>query len=86
MIQEKILLSFVNLGFKEKRCIVDCSELYIQQPASNFVLQSVLFSSYKNHHTAQDLVAIAPHGPITFVADSYVALLLTLNHTRLWDS
>ena len=32
----------------------------------------MLFSTYKNHHTAKALVAIAPHGPVTFAPDLYV--------------
>jgi hypothetical protein len=72
LIETNMPKSFIDLGFQHTRCIIDCTELYIQQPSSNLVLQSVLFSTYKNHHTAKGLVGIAPHGPITFVSDLYV--------------
>ncbi|XP_060072930.1 uncharacterized protein LOC132563084 [Ylistrum balloti] len=63
--------TFKDLNYGNTRCIVDCTEIFLQQPSSNLVLQTVLFSSYKNHHTAKALVAIAPHGPVTFVSDLY---------------
>lgn len=82
LIQENMPQSFIDLGYKDTRCIVDCTELFIQQPSSNLVLQSVLFSTYKNHHTAKGLVAIAPHGPITFVSDLYVGSASDIDITK----
>lgn len=71
LIRSKMPQAFTDLEFDNTRCIVDCTEIFIEQPSSNLALQSVLFSTYKNHHTAKGLVAIAPHGPITFVSDLY---------------
>ena len=72
VIVENMPKSYRDLNYEKTRCIIDCTEIFIQQPSSNLVLQSVLFSHYKNHHTAKGLVGIAPHGPITFVSDLYV--------------
>lgn len=72
IIDENMPQSLKDLNYERTRCIIDCTELFIQQPSSNLALQSVLFSTYKNHHTAKALVAIAPHGPITFASDLYV--------------
>ena len=71
LIDEKMPQVFKDLKYGDTRCIIDCTEIFIQQPSSNLVMQSVLFSHYKNHHTAKGLIGIAPHGPITFVSDLY---------------
>ena len=86
LIQSRMPQSFKDLGFDQTRCIVDCTEVFLQQPSSNLVLQSVLFSSYKNHHTAKGLVAIAPHGPITFVSDLYVESASDIEITLFYSS
>ncbi|XP_069117580.1 uncharacterized protein [Argopecten irradians] len=71
LITRRLPQTFQDLGYSNTRCIIDCTEIFIQQPSSNLVLKTVLFSTYKNHHTAKGLVAIAPHGPVTFVSDLY---------------
>ena len=71
VVDENMPLAFRDINYEKTRCIVDCTEIFIQQPSSNLAMQSVLFSTYKNHHTAKGLIAIAPHGPITFVSDLY---------------
>ena len=71
LIDEKMPQVFKDLKYGDTRCIIDCTEIFIQQPSSNLVMQSVLFSHYKNHHTAKGLIGIAPHGPVTFVSDLY---------------
>ena len=53
--------------FKEKfsstRVIIDCIEVFCEMPSS-LLLNSELFSSYKNHVTLKGLVGIAPSGEI----------------------
>jgi len=58
-------------SFKDKysstRAIIDCTEIRCQM-SSNLLLNSKLFSSYKNHETLKSLVGIAPSGAITFIS------------------
>ena len=60
--------------FKDKypntRVIIDCTEIRCEMP-SGLLLNSELFSSYKNHVTFKGLVGIAPSGAITFVSQLY---------------
>ena len=60
--------------FKEKyscTCVImDCTEIRCQRPSS-LLLNSKLFSSYKNHVTLKGLVGIAPSGAITFISQLY---------------
>ena len=62
------------LDFKEKfpttRVIIDCTEVFCEMPSS-LLLNSELFSSYKNHVTLKGLVGISPSGAITFVSQLY---------------
>jgi len=53
--------------YPKTRVILDCTELKCQMP-SNLLLNSRLFSSYKNHTTVKGLVGIAPSGAITFLS------------------
>ena len=61
-------------SFKDKysstRVIIDCTEIKCQMPSS-LLLNSKLFSSYKNHVTLKGLVGIAPSGAITFISQLY---------------
>lgn len=60
--------------FKDKypntRVIIDCTEIRCEMP-SGLLLNSEMFSSYKNHVTFKGLVGIAPNGAITFVSQLY---------------
>ena len=64
--------------FKEKfpttRVIIDCTEVRCEMPSS-LLLNSELFSSYKNHVTLKGLVGIAPSGAIPFIT-------LVVSHNR----
>ena len=61
-------------AFKEKytstRVIIDCTEVRCQMPSS-LLLNSELFSSYKNHTTLKALVGISPKGSMTFIGQLY---------------
>lgn len=52
------------------RAIVDCTELFIEQPSAAGC-QRETFSSYKHHNTAKGLIAITPEGQISFISQLY---------------
>lgn len=56
--------------FKNIRCIIDCTEIFLQQP-SDFAKRGNQYSSYKGNCTAKFLVAIMPNGAICFVSDAF---------------
>ena len=51
-------------------CIIDCTEIFIEQPKS-VDIQAITWSDYKKHNTLKFLIAIAPSGFIMFVSDCY---------------
>ena len=70
LILEKMPECFKEAGYGETMCVIDCTEIHIEKP-SNYALQSITWSSYKNSNTAKALAIIAPHGPCIFVSDLY---------------
>ena len=60
--------------FKNKypntRAIIDCTEIKCQMPSS-LLLNSELFSSFKNHTTLKGLIVISPAGHISFISQLY---------------
>lgn len=56
--------------YKNIRCIIDCTEVHVQQP-SNFAAQGNAYSSYKGHTTFKFLVAVAPNGTIVYLSDAF---------------
>ena len=70
----QVVSSTMPEDFKEKypstRVIIDCTEIQCEMPSS-LVLNSELFSSYKNHVTLKALIGIAPSGAITFISQLY---------------
>lgn len=57
-------------NFPRLRCIIDCTELFIQKP-SDLKLQASTWSDYKHHNTVKFLVAITPQGSIAFISELY---------------
>lgn len=49
------------------RCIIDCSEVFIERPLS-FKARAKTYSNYKKHNTVKFLIAISPAGTISFVS------------------
>lgn len=49
------------------RCIIDATEIYIEQP-KNPEAQQLTFSTYKNHNTLKALIGISGDGVINFVS------------------
>ena len=56
--------------FQNIRCIIDCTELFIERP-SNLTGQSLTFSNYKHHTTIKFLVAIVPTGAVCYVSQAW---------------
>lgn len=67
-IQETLPQAFKNTPFV--RHIIDGTEIFVQS-TGDLMLQVLLWSQYKHHHTAKFLIAIAPNGHITFVSKAY---------------
>ena len=54
----------------QTRVIIDCTELHLETP-SEPQCQKAIFSTYKNHNTAEGLVGVSPPGDIIFVSELY---------------
>ena len=71
---KEVIQKTMPADFKEKfpstRIVIDCTEVFCEMPSS-LLLNSELFSSYKNHVTLKGLVGISPSGAITFVSQLY---------------
>ena len=59
-----------KVKYPNTRVILYCTEIKCQMPSS-LLLNSRLFSSYKNHITLKGLTGIAPSGAITFTSQLY---------------
>lgn len=57
-------------NFPRLRCIIDCTEIFIQKP-SDLKLQAATWSDYKHHNTVKLLVGITPQGSIAFISELY---------------
>ncbi|XP_073254897.1 uncharacterized protein [Porites lutea] len=66
----KTMLEDFKVKYPNTRVILDCTEIKCQMPSS-LLLNSRLFSSYKNHTTLKGLIGIAPSGAITFTSQLY---------------
>ena len=53
--------------YTRTKCIIDCSEVFIQRPTS-LSARAETYSSYKSHNTVKFLVAISPTGAIIYVS------------------
>jgi hypothetical protein len=54
--------------YKNLRCIIDCSEIFIQRP-NDLNLQAATWSDYKHHNTLKFLVGITPQGSVCFLSE-----------------
>jgi hypothetical protein len=57
-------------NFRNIRCIIDCSEIFIQKP-SDLQLQAATWSDYKSHNTLKFLIAITPQGSVAYLSELY---------------
>ena len=53
--------------YKRLRCIIDCTEMFIQKP-SNPLCQAATWSDYKHNNTVKLLVAVTPQGSVAFIS------------------
>lgn len=58
---------FKTTGFKHIRCIIDCTEVFIERPTSLHT-RAITYSHYKSHNTVKVLVGVSPTGAITFIS------------------
>ena len=56
--------------FPNTRCIIDCSEIYVEKPFRPKA-QRTTWSNYKHANTFKLLVGIVPTGTITFISKLY---------------
>ena len=66
---------------KMLRCIIDCTEIFIQRPRS-LQLQAETWSYYKKHNTLKLLVGITPNGQISFLSRTYGGRASDVHITR----
>ena len=59
----------VNFG-RKITVIIDCFELYIDQP-KNLTARNLTWSSYKHHHSAKYLIGITLEGSISFISQGW---------------
>ena len=67
---KKVLPKCFEKYYSKVRCIIDCSEVFIETPSS-LELQAICWSDYKHHCTFKFLIGITPNGLISFVSDCY---------------
>ena len=53
--------------YPRTRCIVDCSEIFIEQPCS-YQTGAQTYSNYKKHNTVKFLIGITPCGAISYLS------------------
>ena len=69
-ILENLPKVYRDAGHHQLRCIIDCSEVFIERPKS-LENQAVTWSDYKSHNTIKFLIGISPTGFVTFISDCY---------------
>jgi hypothetical protein len=59
-----------RVTYKSARCIIDCTEIFIERPG-NLTARAATWSSYKHHNTLKYLIGITPCGSISFVSKAF---------------
>ena len=54
-------------SFKNCVCIIDCTEIFIEQP-QNQLAQPKVYSNYKSDNTVKDLIGITPAVAVSFLS------------------
>lgn len=62
--------AFNNDRFKNVRCIIDCTEIFIDRPRG-LKARAQTYSNYKKHNTVKFLIGISPSGCVTFLSDCW---------------
>lgn len=78
---EKMPSSFINTGHGLTELIVDATEFEFNF-ATNFDVNTLLFSHYKNHSTGKALIGIAPHGMGVVFSEVYPGSISDTNITE----
>jgi len=68
----KTMPEVFKVKYPSTRVIIDCTEIKCEMPSS-LVLNTELFSSYKNHATLKGLIGMAPNGAVTFISQLYTS-------------
>ena len=63
-----------NREFPNTRCIIDCSEIYVEKPFRPKARRTT-WSNYKHANTFKLLVGIVPTGTITFISKLHSGLI-----------
>lgn len=58
---------FRNPMFSKTKCIIDCTEVFIERPSS-LKARAQTYSNYKRHNTVKVLIGISPSGCVTFLS------------------
>ena len=53
--------------YPRTRCIIDCSEIFIERPYS-YQARAQTYSNYKKHNTVKFLIGISPCGAISYLS------------------
>lgn len=56
--------------FQKTRCIIDCTEFFVQKPSLPSS-QKITWSAYKHNNTFKCLVGITPRGSFSFISDLF---------------
>ena len=63
------------------RCIIDCSEIFIETP-TNFTAKAQTYSNYKKHNTLKFLIGVTPFGTISFLSQCWDGQVSDKNLTQ----
>lgn len=67
---QKTLPEAFKKHYPKTRCIIDCSEIFIERPTS-FKARAQTYSHYKKHNTIKFLIGITPSGVICFLSQCW---------------
>ena len=69
-IMEQNMPAVVRQLYPTCRCIIDCSEVFVECP-TNFEARAKVYSHYKHHPTVKFLIGITPCGAISYISQAW---------------